>query len=270
MFEMTSYTNENTILSAISLFPLGPFVKPIFLSEPTIPCRVYYPKLDKNLIGIDNRKRVVIYQWTNLINGDIYIGSASTGSTRLLSYFNLNVLSRNLPIYNSLKKYGHNNFCLAILEDLGPLQQISRKFILEREQYYLDILFTKYLDKKLNLSPTAGTTLGFKHSSIFKSNRKGSLNPMYGKTFSPEFISMQKRNKKGINNPMYGIKKSQTTIAKLQKLVYVYDADTLKNIGVFSTLECIKQFKMGKDTLNKYLNSKIPFKGKIFSRVQLD
>lgn len=267
MFEMTSYTNENIILSAISLFPLGPSVKPIFLNEPF---RVYYPKLNKNLIGTDNRKRVVIYQWTNLINGDIYIGSASTGFTRLLSYFNPNVLSRNLPIYNSLKKYGHNNFCLAILEDLGPLQQISKKFILEREQYYLDILFTKYLDRKLNLSPTAGTTLGFKHSSIFKSNRKGNLNPMYGKTFSPEFISMQTRDKKGINNPMYGIKKSPATIAKLQKLVYVYEADTLKIIGVFSTVECIKHFKMGKDTLNKYLNRKLPFNGKIFSRVQLD
>ena len=59
---------------------------------------------------------------------------------------------------------------------------------------------------------------------------------MYGKTFSPEFISMQKRDKKGINNPMYGIKKSSATIAKLQKLVYVYEAETLKNIGVFSTV----------------------------------
>ena len=93
---------------------------------------------------------------------------------------------------------------------------------------------------------------------------------MYGKTFSPEFISMQTRDKKGINNPMYGFKKSSVTIAKLQKLVYVYEADTLKNIGVFSTLECIKHFKMGKDTLNKYIKSKLPFKGKIFSRVQLD
>ena len=270
MFEMTSFTNENIILFAISLFPLGPVVKPIFLIEPALPARVYFPKLNKNLIGTDNRKKVVIYQWTNLINGDIYIGSASTGSTRLLSYFNPNVISRNLPIYNSLKKYGHDNFCLAILEDLGPLQQISKQFILEREQYYLDILFTKYLDKKLNLSPTAGTTLGFKHSSIFKSNRKGSLNPMFGKTYSPEFISMQTRNKKGINIPMFGIKKTPITIAKLQKLVYVYEVDTLKNIGVFSTVECIKHFKMGKDTLNKYLNRKQPFKGKIFSRVQLD
>ena len=126
MFEITSSTNENIILSAISLFPFGPVIKPIFLNEPV---RIYYPKLNRNLIGTENRKRVVIYQWTNLINGDIYIGSASTGSTRLLSYFNPNILLRNLPIYNSLRKYGHNNFCLAILEDLGNLQQISKKFI---------------------------------------------------------------------------------------------------------------------------------------------
>ena len=267
MFEITSCTNENIILSAISLCPLGPFIKPIFLNEPV---RVYYPKLNRNLIGTDNKKRVVIYQWTNLINGHIYIGSASTGSTRLLNYFTNSVLLRNLPIYNSLRKYGHNNFCLAILEDLGLLKQVSKKFILEREQYYLDILFTKYLDRKLNLSPTAGTTLGFKHTSIFKLNRKGSLNPMFGKTFSSEFFSMQTRDRKGKNNPMFGTVKSPATIAKLQKLVYVYEAETLKRIGVFSTVECSKHFKMGKDTLTKYLNSKLPFKGKIFSSVQLD
>jgi len=188
----------------------------------------------------------------------------------LLSYFSLSVLSRNLPIFNSLRKYGHNNFCLAILEDLGPLQKISRKFILEREQYYLDILFTQYLGKKLNLSPTAGTTLGFKHNAIFKENRKGSLNPMFGKTFSPEFIAMQTKNRKGINNPMFGIVKSPSTIAKLQTLIYVYEADTFKKMGIFSTVECIKHFKMGKNTLKKYVNSKLPFKGKIFSLVQLD
>ena len=180
------------------------------------------------------------------------------------------VLLRNLPIYNSLRKYGHNNFCLAILEDLGLLGEVSKRFILEREQYYLDILFTKYLDRKLNLSPTAGTTLGFKHTSIFKLNRKGILNPMFGKTFSSEFLSMQKRDRKGTNNPMFGTVKSPATVAKLQKLVYVYEAETLKNIGVYSTVKCSKHFKMGKDTLTKYLNSKLPFKGKIFSSVQLD
>jgi len=120
------------------------------------------------------------------------------------------------------------------------------------------------------LSPTAGTTLGFKHSTIFKLNRCGSLNPMFGKTFSPEFIAMQIRDRKGKNNSMFGKIKSPNTIAKLQKLVYVYEADNLKLIGIFPTVECAKLFKMGKDTLTKYLNSNLPFKGKLFSRVQLD
>lgn len=236
MFEITSYTNEDIFLYSISLLPFGPFIKPIFLSEPV---QVYYPKLNKNLIGTDNRKKAVIYQWTNLINGKIYIGSSSTGSTRLLNYFNLNILARNLPIYNSLKQYGHNNFCLAILENLGPLHNVSKKFILEREQFYLDILFTQYPDKKLNLSPTAGSTLGFKHSSDFKLN-------------------------------MFGVVKSQATIAKLQKLIYVYEAETKNLIIVLPTVECIKHFKMGKDTLYKYLNTNIPYKGRIFSHVLLD
>lgn len=197
MFEITSCTNESTELFVICLFPFGPFIKPIFLNEPV---RVYFPNLNRNLIGTDNKNRVIIYQWINLINGKIYIGSASAAgpgpTTRLLNYFSPSVLARNLPIYNSLKQYKHNNFCLAILEDLGPFKQVSKKFMLEREQFYLDILFTKYPDKKLNLSPTAGTTLGFKHNLIFKLNRSGNLNPMFGKTLSNEFIAMQTRDKK--------------------------------------------------------------------------
>lgn len=52
------------------------------------------------------------------------------------------------------------------------------------------------------------------------------------------------------------------------------EAETLKYIGVFPTVECVKYFKMGKDTLTKYLGSKLPFsptgQGKIFSRIHLD
>jgi group I intron endonuclease len=188
----------------------------------------------------------------------------------LLNYFSESVLNRNLPIYKSLKKYGHNNFCLAILEDLGTFNKISKKFMLEREQFYLDILFKDHSDKKLNLSPTAGTTLGYKHNSEFKLNMSARWCSMPVKTFSPEFINMQKRNKKGINNPMFGIVKSPDTIKKLQKMIFVYEADTRKFIGLYSTVECSKHFKMGKDTLTKYLKSKLPFKGKLFSRLQLD
>lgn len=59
----------------MALFPCGPFISPngLYLSKPV---RKYSPNLDRNLIGVENRKRTVIYQWINLINGKIYVGSA--------------------------------------------------------------------------------------------------------------------------------------------------------------------------------------------------
>ena len=71
--------------------------------------------------------------------------------------------------------YGHNNFGLAILEDLGSTGSVSKSYMLEREQYYLDIIFSNDNNLKLNLSPSAGTSLGFKHSKDFKLNRTGTL-----------------------------------------------------------------------------------------------
>jgi group I intron endonuclease len=158
---------------------------------------------------------------------------------------------------------------LLILEDLGVTASVTKYYMLEREQYYIDILFSKYKDKKLNNSPSAGTTLGFKHRNNFKLNRSGKLNPMYGKPFSKEFINMQIRDKKGKNNPMYGLKKSAITIEKITKKVYVYNYETKNLIGIFSTVECTKNFKMGKDTLTKYLKNGLPYKNKLFSRIKL-
>ena len=40
-------------------------------------------------------------------------------------------------------------------------------------------------------------------------------------------------------------------------------------IGSYSTVECSKFFKMGKDTLTKYIKLNKPYKGKLFSRIKL-
>jgi hypothetical protein len=45
--------------SIAAIFPYGPHLLPKFLAEPV---RLYKPKLDRNLIGVQNRKRTVIYQ----------------------------------------------------------------------------------------------------------------------------------------------------------------------------------------------------------------
>lgn len=273
MYQITSYFIENNhieyyILSVLPMIYFGPHVYPVYLANPV---RLYKPNMDRNLIGVENRKRTIIYQWFNLINGTIYVGSAWNGSTRLLSYWTPSTLNKNLAIYNGLKKYGHNNFILIILEDLGTTGSVNKEYMLDREQYYINILFIKYQTLKLNNSPTAGSTLGFKHSLNFKLGRSGKLNPMHGKTFSRpsgEFTSMQIRNKRGLNNPQFGKVKSAETIVKLTKLVHVYNSETKEFIGSYSTVKCAVEFKMGKDTLQKCLKSNLPFKNKLFSRIK--
>jgi group I intron endonuclease len=142
--------------------------------------------------------------------------------------------------------------------------------MLSREQYYLDILFKLYKYSALNYSPTAGSNLGYKHKPAFSLNRRSELNPMFGRNYSPEFIFfMKNRDKKGVNNPQFGLKKTPETLAKIIKLVYVYNSTDMSYIGSYSTLKCSKEFKMGKDTLRKYIKNSQTFKGKIFSKVKL-
>lgn len=160
-------------------FPFGPHLKPYFLKEPV---RLYLnPNLDRNLIGLQNKKRSIIYQWFNLITGKIYIGSAWNGSSRLLSYWTPSILRKNYPIYNSINFYGHSNFALAIIEDLGPSGSISKDLILSHKQFYINILFNNYKNQILNLSPNEVTTKGYKHTAEFSLKRKGSLNSMFGR-----------------------------------------------------------------------------------------
>jgi len=244
-----------------------------------------------------------MYQWFNTITGEVYVGSAWNGSARLSSYFSPSKLAQGLRIYLSLLHYGHDNFTLSVIEDLG------REHMLAREQHYLDILFNGPDSERLNSSPTAGSTVGYKHtqaakdliaarqtgavvsqatrdllSSMFKGSlnpmwgkthdpntllemsalKKGKLNPMYGKPKSPEFIAQQTRDKRGPNNPQYGVVKSAATIAKLTKLVYVYDANTLVLLGSHPSSVCHKVYGMGSDTLYKYIRNGQPYKGRLY------
>lgn len=84
---------------------------------------------------------------------------------------------------------------------------------------------------------------------------------MYGRELSPEFLAQQIRDKWGSNNHQFGVIKSKETITKLTKLVYVYQADTKNLIGKYSTIECKKEFKIGYNTIKKYIENKKAYKG---------
>ena len=71
------------LLVPVKIKPYGPHILPNLFKDPV---RLYKPNLDRNLIGVENKNRTIIYQWLNLINGKIYVGSGWNGSKRLLSY----------------------------------------------------------------------------------------------------------------------------------------------------------------------------------------
>jgi hypothetical protein len=72
-------------------------------------------------------------------------------------------LRRKYPIYHNIYYYGIHNFALAILEDLGTSNSVTKEYLLSREQYYLDVLFNNFPDLTLNLSKVGGSTKGYKH-----------------------------------------------------------------------------------------------------------
>lgn len=43
--------------------------------------------------------------------------------------------------------------------------------------------------------------------------------------------------------------------------MYVYQADTKNLIGKYSTIECKKEFKIGYNTIKKYIENKKAYKG---------
>jgi group I intron endonuclease len=82
------------------------------------------------------------------------VGSGLNLTKRLRTYFNQKELNRNpRPIENALIKYGHKEFTLEILE------YCPKDKLIEREQYYLDLLLPDY-----NILSFAYSLKGFKHS----------------------------------------------------------------------------------------------------------
>lgn len=111
--------------------------------------------LQKKQILEENKAKSGIYRWTNLLNGNSYIGSSVNLEIRLRNYYSNSYLShhKNLAINRALLNHGYSNFSLEIIEYCEKEKAVSR------EQYYMDFLKPEY-----NILPTAGSSLGFRHS----------------------------------------------------------------------------------------------------------
>ena len=111
---------------------------------------------DKKLIYDENKKKSGVYCWTNITNGKRYVGSSENLSRRISWYYSFNRINKlevRSLICRALLKYGYSGFRLDILE------YCSKEKVLEREQYYMDLMKPEY-----NILQVAGSSSGFKHS----------------------------------------------------------------------------------------------------------
>jgi excinuclease UvrABC nuclease subunit len=114
--------------------------------------------LNKSNILKENKDKSGIYKWTFSIDNKSYIGSSTNITNRIRKYYCLNhitskIIKSNSRIYRALYTHGHSNFNFEILE------YCDRKSLINREQYYIDLLKPEY-----NICKTAGSMLGFKHT----------------------------------------------------------------------------------------------------------
>lgn len=268
LFSLTYILISDFFLLSDSLFKYSCFV----------PIMVYHnARTDKSRILSDNKSKAGIYMWVNTKSGKIYIGSALNLSKRFYRYFSVLALKRDDSyICRALLHYTHSAFSLHIIEyiDITSLSsEEARIKILEKEQFYLDIIFLTNKDNIFNINPTAGSSLGYKHSPESLAKISGKNHPMYGKTHSAESLALMSEALSGENNPMFGKSHSAETLAKMSSahkgkthsaitktkmsaakgtIIYVYNAHGILVNSFCSGKEAAKYFECSYMTIYRY------------------
>jgi len=159
-----------------------------------------------------------IYLIKNKVNNKFYVGSASKSfkyrwneHKRKLN----NDRHYNRYLQSSWNKYTKDNFEFIILEIVEKIEDI-----IKREQYYIDTLIPEY-----NLSPTANSVRGFKHSDEAKLKmskaKLGKVTWNTGRKWSEESklrISKQRTGKKLSESHKNNIKEAMK-FANLEKTI---------------------------------------------------
>jgi group I intron endonuclease len=160
--------------------------------------RIYLsPLSEKWAISLENRGSSGVYALICKASNKFYVGSSVCLANRLLDYMQPAYLAQlvNRPILKALRKYGVNNFIFIVLETC------QASVVLEREQYWLDLINPEY-----NLSPSAGSTLGV---TLSEARPEAPRAPRPG----PEETKVQiSAALKGPQSPLSGIPQSAETI----------------------------------------------------------
>jgi group I intron endonuclease len=190
-----------------------------------------------------------------------YIGSSINIGNLLVDHLVEN--NTNEHLQNAIAKYGLKNFTVSVVENCNS------QVLLEREQHYLDILFTLPDNLRYNFARFAEASFkGLTHSEETRAKlseansgannpmygRTGALSPMYGKTHTPETLakmsdSQNLVDRSGANNPMFG------KVAANAMTINVYSLDNKLVRSFPSQVAAAKWIGVSNITVSNYIKS---------------
>nr|YP_009486031.1 hypothetical protein [Cantharellus appalachiensis]AWA82091.1 hypothetical protein [Cantharellus appalachiensis] len=220
--ESSNDIDDTSLKNKLDTLPSPNFPKPnkgknkiIMEKLNNIQCEAKFIDIKRNRINIllGTKDKSGVYMFYNLITGDAYVGSSVNLARRFRVHMsNINYI--NLPLYNSINKYGVNNFVYIILQYCDKIEEVC----LGLEQHFLDFHKPRY-----NILKLAGASQGFRHSpetiAKLKISHAGKLHPRFNSKVSEEqknltslslkryFFEHEHHNKgkKGKLSPQYGI-----------------------------------------------------------------
>jgi len=177
----------------------------------------------------------------------IYIGSAVDLSKRLTDH--LIYGKSNKRLQKALTFYKMENFKIQILEycELNKL--------IEREQYYLDWLFSQPNELRYNFCLVVKTKLGTNHSEETKQKISVALT---GRIISEEIKAKISKSHIKKMHPFTG------KVALNAIIVYIYSLENNLIEKFSSQILAAKYLNTTPKTFRRYLNNPILFKGKYF------
>jgi hypothetical protein len=203
-----------------------------------IPLKIYpNADTDKLSILVENKDKSGVYLWRNLINNKVYIGSSINLSRRFKEYYSIYRLLNIDPemlISKGLLKYGYSNFSLEIIEYC----ELSN--LIEREQYYIDLLKPEY-----NIEKVAGRPPKLDFTEELRAKISASIKEKW-----------QDKN-------YYALLSS--SIPTSQKIL-VIDLTSETEVSFFSIREAGKVLGIDRRSIAKYLDDLSPDKKPILGR----
>jgi hypothetical protein len=131
--------------------------------------------INSTIITRKNINQSGVYLIINLQNNKFYVGSASNFYGRKNKHRQQlrNNKHDNRHLQNAWNKYGEENFIFCILE----ICEKDRKFLTQREQYWIDTLDATNREIAYNILSFANSTLGLKHPEESREkHRQAALN----------------------------------------------------------------------------------------------